>query len=1443
LIESADPLELASTEIISINVYDSVGINQVLIEIEGINYTMANIGGDTWQYDVWTPSSIGTYPYTIFMEDLDNNWNSVSESIEVVDSTPPSYSNLVESADPLELGLTEIISINLYDASGISQVLIEIEGINYTMTNIGGDTWQYDIWTPLNLGMHSYTLFIEDMNNNRNSLSDSITVIDTIPPEIIIYKPDPYDKFSIIPPEITVEIIDYDLDAIWYQLTDGSLSGNYTWLGHIDENVWELFGTGLVTIIFFANDSTGNLGSAFIIISKDITAPDITINYPNPYDIFGKIAPNIDIEIEAQDLDTIWYMLFNSTQLITDYSWTGSVEQFIWDDFNSGILTIRFYANDTLGNTRYIDLTIAKDVTPPDIVIDKPDPFDLFGVIPPSIDINLIDDNLDEVWYQLSDGFVISENYTWIGNLSQDIWDNMGNGTVKIIFYANDTLSNFATLFVTVRKDIIAPYIFVNYPSNNTVFGNTPPNIELNVDEPNLDNTWYQITNGTITTGNYSWKGMIEQTMWDEIGNGTLTIIFYSNDTVGNLGFYILVIRKDIIAPKITIEKPKPNDLFGKSSPIIDVEFYDPYLSHMWYQLKNGTLITINYTWTGLIEQSIWNLFGNGSIIIIFYANDSLGNLGIEFLQIHKDIIPPKIIFDYPNPYEVFGKIAPNINIIIDDININYTWYQLKNGSYTTQNYTWTGTLDQIVWDELGNGTVTIIFYANDLMGNLGYAEITILKDISAPIINIIEPENFTIFGQTPPEFKIYVSGVDIYNCWYTLGGNKYFFTKSEGIIIITINQTNWDEFGNGTIIIEFYVNDSVGNIGFDIIKLRKDIFAPEVKINLPIFEGYWNKPPIINISYFDPNYDSLWYRIGTTNIILINNTEQVIDPVIWNNLEQGEFHLYIFANDTAGNINNTYSYTLFKDTFAPLIKINLPLNNTYSNVPPTFNIECYDPNFDTLWYGDGNSNKSITNGTNQLLDWAIWNNLPDGKYQLIIYANDTFGHLNDHFIFTLYKDTTAPEIIIYLPNNNTIYNQPPFLDIYAIDPNLQTLWYQIGEFSGVLENHVGKTIDQTIWNILPQGQFQLCIYANDSFGYLNNSLTLTLHKDTLAPRIIINLPYNETYWNSRPKINITAYDPYLDKIWYKIGTVYSWLENNTETLVSDYIWSNLPDGQFIIEFFANDYLGHINDTYKLILYKDTSAPEITIYTPTNTTFYNQPPILDIYVFEPNLHTLWYEIGDFTGILQNHIGHEIDQMVWNTLPQGEFQLRICANDSFGYLNNNLILTLYKDTLAPNIIVHLPVEYQEVGEIAPYFNLTIIEENLDTLWYTLDGGLTNYTFISNIQKIDEELWNSVWRSSYNEDLINITFYANDTSGQLGFNEVVIRIVKPKDVFELNNPSGFIFTGAIGGVLGITTIIVKSNKKYKRMDRKQKRKLDSIFFLSLTLIGLLLLSFLI
>ncbi|MHA2101748.1 MAG: LamG domain-containing protein, partial [Candidatus Kariarchaeaceae archaeon] len=184
--ESSDPLELGDMEVITLNVTDSSGINQVKLEFEGSNHSMTNIGGDIWGYDSWNPNSVDNYTYTIWMEDNYSNWNSTSGIIEVIDTTSPTYSDLIESADPLQLGQNETISIKVYDSpgSGVNQTLLEYDFSNHTMIFMGGNTWNWDKWNPSSLGDHSYTIYMQDMENNWNITSGSITVVSTTAPVI-----------------------------------------------------------------------------------------------------------------------------------------------------------------------------------------------------------------------------------------------------------------------------------------------------------------------------------------------------------------------------------------------------------------------------------------------------------------------------------------------------------------------------------------------------------------------------------------------------------------------------------------------------------------------------------------------------------------------------------------------------------------------------------------------------------------------------------------------------------------------------------------------------------------------------------------------------------------------------------------------------------------------------------------------------------------------------------------------------------------------------------------------------------------------------------------------------------------------------------------------------------------------------------------------------------
>jgi hypothetical protein len=108
-------------------------------------------------------------------QDNPNSFYSIGIENQV-DFTPPFYSDLIESSDPLELGDSEIITINVTDLSGVNQVLIEFGGTNKSMNNIYGNTWRYDSWMPSIPGNYNYIIWAQDKNSNWNNTIGSILV-------------------------------------------------------------------------------------------------------------------------------------------------------------------------------------------------------------------------------------------------------------------------------------------------------------------------------------------------------------------------------------------------------------------------------------------------------------------------------------------------------------------------------------------------------------------------------------------------------------------------------------------------------------------------------------------------------------------------------------------------------------------------------------------------------------------------------------------------------------------------------------------------------------------------------------------------------------------------------------------------------------------------------------------------------------------------------------------------------------------------------------------------------------------------------------------------------------------------------------------------------------------------------------------------------------------
>ncbi len=79
---SPDPAIVDSSVTVSIDVTYFLGINEVSIEIDGVNHTMT-ASGDTYSYE-FTPTSVGNVSYTIYMESAISTWSNTTGIFEVV---------------------------------------------------------------------------------------------------------------------------------------------------------------------------------------------------------------------------------------------------------------------------------------------------------------------------------------------------------------------------------------------------------------------------------------------------------------------------------------------------------------------------------------------------------------------------------------------------------------------------------------------------------------------------------------------------------------------------------------------------------------------------------------------------------------------------------------------------------------------------------------------------------------------------------------------------------------------------------------------------------------------------------------------------------------------------------------------------------------------------------------------------------------------------------------------------------------------------------------------------------------------------------------------------------------------------------------------------------------------------------------------------------------
>ncbi len=129
-----------------------------------------------------------------------------------------------------------------------------------------------------------------------------------------------------------------------------------------------------------------------------------------------------------------------------------------------------------------------------------------------------------------------------------------------------------------------------------------------------------------------------------------------------------------------------------------------------------------------------------------YNISGSAGN--IDYFPIAEDGAP-QITINSPSEGDAFSSVAPNFNVEITDDYLDAMWYTLDGGS---NNYTFTenGMINQTAWDGMSDGAITFTFYARDIPGYIGSADVEIIKDSVAPVILINSPSNSSSHSDAP---------------------------------------------------------------------------------------------------------------------------------------------------------------------------------------------------------------------------------------------------------------------------------------------------------------------------------------------------------------------------------------------------------------------------------------------------------------------------------------------------------------------------------------------------------------------------------------------------------------------------------------------------------------------------------------------------------------------
>ncbi|MEK6905497.1 MAG: S8 family serine peptidase, partial [Nanoarchaeota archaeon] len=419
-------------------------------------------------------------------------------------------------------------------------------------------------------------------------------------------------------------------------------------------------------------------------------------------------------------------------------------------------------------------------------------------------------------------------------------------------------------------------------------------------------------------------------------------------------------------------------------------------------------------------------------------------------------------------------------------------------------------------------------------------------------------------------------------------------------------------------------VNDASTNTNYvrvDILAALRPLLA---YADVPLNGSILNATAATFVITSDVDLSSaLLQRISPEGVV-INVTMSQLNATAYSitlsNLSKGVHSYQAYGSDAAGMTGATTLQFFTIDNIAPAVSLLLP--SAYANLSDDsylFSAAVLDKHssIDTVWFNVSNGNNFLfyfaaDNATDNNTAWVKEINLSEideGVHTVVVYANDSFGNINQSETISFTLDRTAPRVTLLNSSFNTTESIPSieFQVAEALSSTVECgLLVDRNASSNVSTLLVETNTSFTANSNLSVGSHSLQVQCEDAAGNIGLSeaimvtVTLPVVSENFFLVTLVSPQANSIYTNESVTFNVTTNSSAnVSTVLFNVSNAsnsfsITAVQNNPGVWTAMIAMSALAEGNHNAAIIAENLLGVVNNTVSVMFTVDRSSPSLS---------------------------------------------------------------------------------------------------------------------------------------------------------------------------------------------------------------------------------------------------------